>query len=358
MRHDRRPQPPAPLDDDYRAFLTLAAGQVAAAIAHAWRLQRRIAAAGFDLRGRPPAARAAGILRREAELALRESERRFTRFMQHLPGLAWIKDLAGRYVYANDAAEKAFRTRREDLYGKTDQRDLSRGCRGSVPGERPAALASETGIQTIETLEHEDGLLHYSIVSKFSIPGWDDQAAVVGGMAVDITELIRAKESIRESEERFRQLAEAMPQVVYVATSDGDIEYLNQRWREFTGVSNADEASLRAVVHPDDYSLMNERWRDAAARGSPFEAEIRIRRASDGVFRWFLARAVPISGPGGIVTQWFGTSTDIDDQKRAEQVQHVLAEAGRLLASSFDYQSTLANVCKLVVPDSGRLVLG
>ena len=78
------------------------------------------------------------------------------------------------------------------------------------------ALASETGIQTIETLEHEDGLLHHSIVSKFPIPGWDDQAALVGGMAVDITELIRAKEAIRESEERFRGLAEAMPQMVYV----------------------------------------------------------------------------------------------------------------------------------------------
>ena len=229
-------------------------------------------------------------LRREAELALRDSEQRFMRFMRHLPGLAWIKNLQGQYVFANDAAEKAFRTRRQDLYGKTDDEVFPAEVAAQFRENDRLALASETGIQTIETLEHDDGLLHYSLVTKFPIPGGDDQPALVGGMAVDITELIRAKDATRDSEERFRQLAEAMPQLVYVATADGNVEYLNQRWRDFTGVPNADQASLRAVVHPDDFSIMNERWHDAAARGAPFKAEIRIRRASDGAFRWFLAR--------------------------------------------------------------------
>ena len=175
------------------------------------------------------------------------------RFMRHLPGLAWIKNLQGQYVFANDAAEKAFRTRREDLYGKTDDEVFPADVAAQFRENDRLALASETGIQTIETLEHRDGLLHYSLVTKFPIPGGDDPPALVGGMAVDITELIRAKDAIRDSEKRFRQLAEAMPQLVYVATADGNVEYLNQRWRDLTGVSNADQASLRAVVHPDDF---------------------------------------------------------------------------------------------------------
>jgi PAS domain S-box-containing protein len=290
------------------------------------------------------------MLRRQAELALLESEQRFARFMRHLPGLAWIKDVQGRYIYANDAALKAFRTGRDDLYGKLDQELFPSDVAEQFRENDRRALASETGIQTVETLEHDDGLIHHSIVSKFPIPGGDDQAALVGGMAVDITELIRAEAAIRESEERFRGLTEAIPQMVYVATAEGDIEYLSQRWREFTGMTQADEASMREVIHPDDYSLMNDRWIAAAALAAPFEAEIRIRGASDGVFRWFLTRALPIRGGNGDVTKWFGTCTDINGQKRAEQGQHILAEAGRILSSSLDYQATLANVCKLVVP--------
>ena len=158
------------------------------------------------------------MLRRQAELALRESEQRFARFMRHLPGLAWIKDLQGRYMYANDAALKAFRTRRDDLYGKTDQEvfppDVAEQFR-----ENDRRAGQRDGHTDHRDLEHDDGLLHHSIVSKFPIPGWDDQAALVGGMAVDITELIRAEEAIRESEERFRGLAEAIPQMVYVVTA-------------------------------------------------------------------------------------------------------------------------------------------
>ena len=296
--------------------------------------------------------------RRQGELDSQVSEQRFVGFMEHLPGLVWIKDLQGRYVYANDAAEKAFRARREELYGKTDPELFPTDVAAQFQENDRRALASETGIQAIETLEHDDGRLHYSLVNKFAIPGRDDQAALVGGMAVDITALMQAKDSIHESEVLFRHLAEAMPQLVYVATADGTIQYLNQRWRDFTGVPNADPASLRAVIHPDDFSLMYERWGDAAAKKSPFEAEIRIRRASDGSYRWFLARALPIGGSHGIVTQWFGTSTDIDDQKRAEQVQHTLAEAGRLFASSFDCPVGLGQRLQASCASAGRLVLG
>jgi PAS domain S-box-containing protein len=138
-------------------------------------------------------------LRQWAE-QLQESEQRFARFMQHLPGLAWIKDLQGRYVYANDAAEKAFRTPRAELYGKTDEEVFPPETAARFKENDQRALAHGTGVQVIETLKHEDGSLHHSVVSKFGIPGPNGQAGLVGGMAIDITDLKRAEAALKEAD--------------------------------------------------------------------------------------------------------------------------------------------------------------
>ncbi len=288
--------------------------------------------------------------RREAEQAVREREYRFGRFMENLPGLAWVKDLEGRYLYANDAAQAVFRARREILYGRTDEEVFPPETAAQFRENDRRALADAAGIRTIETLEHEDGLVHHSIVSKFPIPGADGTVVLVGGIAIDITDLKRTEEALRQSDERFRQLADAVPQIVYVLRSDGTAEYLNQRWRDYTGHATADEDILAELIHPDDLPTLQARWSDAAQRASAFEGEFRLKRASDGEFRWFLSRSVPIRDAQGSITKWFGTSTDIDDRKRAELRQELLAEAGRLLSSALDYEATLAHVCRLVVP--------
>jgi PAS domain S-box-containing protein len=130
----------------------------------------------------------------------RQAEERFARFMQHLPGLAWIKDLQGRYVYANDAAMRAFRRPRADLYGKTDEQIFPPETAAQFRENDGRALGSGAGVQVIETLRHEDGVLHYSVVSKFPIPGPDGGPALVGGMAIDITEMKRMEEALREAD--------------------------------------------------------------------------------------------------------------------------------------------------------------
>src|SRR5262249_12869424 len=141
---------------------------------------------------------------RAAQEALRESERRFARVMQHLPGLAWIKDLRGRYVYVNDAAEAAFRVRRGGLPGRADAAVFPPETAAEFRENDRRALASGAGIQAVEMLEHDDGIVHHSLVSKFPIPGPDGRPALIGGMAIDITERMRAEEALRESERRFR----------------------------------------------------------------------------------------------------------------------------------------------------------
>jgi PAS domain S-box-containing protein len=139
---------------------------------------------------------------KQAEEELRQSEERFAQFMQHLPGLAWVKDAQGRYAYANDAAVKAFRLSRNDLYGKTDAEIFPAQTAVQFQENDERALASGAGVQVVETLERDDGIVHSSIVSKFPIPGRDGRPGVLGGVAIDITDLKRAEEALRETDRR------------------------------------------------------------------------------------------------------------------------------------------------------------
>ena len=169
---------------------------------------------GFPIKGETgEVARVAGIAediteRKQMEEALRESEQRFAGFMRHLPGIAWIKDMEGRYVYANDAAENAFRIPRAELYGKTDEEVFPPKTAALFKENDRRVLASGTGVQVIESLEHEDGTLHYSIVNKFLIPGRESKAALVGGIAIDITDRRRAEEEVRHQTQILKTITD------------------------------------------------------------------------------------------------------------------------------------------------------
>jgi PAS domain S-box-containing protein len=140
--------------------------------------------------------------RKQAEEKLRESELRFRRFMQQLPGLAWIKDRAGRYVYANDAVEKAFGIRLTELLGRTDRELFPPETAAQFGEHDQLALDSETGIQTIEALQHPDGTVHHSLVSKFPIAVREGEDALVGGVAIDITERKQYEDALADADLR------------------------------------------------------------------------------------------------------------------------------------------------------------
>ncbi|HTQ53936.1 MAG TPA: response regulator [Bryobacteraceae bacterium] len=141
--------------------------------------------------------------------------------------------------------------------------------------------------------------------------------------------------ALEASARRYRELLEAMPQMVWTARPDGSIEYGNRRWLEYTGSRPGEMTRLDwdRLVHPEDRARTWQAWNQTSASQAGFEIKHRLRRASDGEHRWHLVRAVPIRGPDGEVRNWFGTCTEIEGQRRAEEAdleQQKLESLGRL----------------------------
>jgi PAS domain S-box-containing protein len=124
-------------------------------------------------------------------------------------------------------------------------------------------------------------------------------------------------------EPQLRRVIDALPVLVWSAQPDGSVDFVNQRWQEFTGldVGRGLAWGWRAAVHPDDLPSLLDAWRTAVATGEPLEKEARFRGAH-GRYHWFLARAVPVRDGYGRIVKWYGTSLDVEGRKRAEEVLH------------------------------------
>lgn len=151
----------------------------------------------------------------------------------------------------------------------------------------------------------------------------------------------------------FRTIAEAMPQLVWSATAGGVVDYFNQRWIDYTGVTLEDythaERPTLGVIHPDELEETWSRWKHAIASGEPYEIEHRIKRGTDGTYRWFLERAVPIADGRGGIARWIGTATDVDEQRRSRDRLTFVCEAGSVLASSLDVRSICDALARITI---------
>jgi diguanylate cyclase (GGDEF)-like protein/PAS domain S-box-containing protein len=127
--------------------------------------------------------------------------------------------------------------------------------------------------------------------------------------------------AIRERELYFRTMAEGIPEIIWTASPDGATDFSNRKWLDYSGltVEQSRGAGWTVAVHPDDLEDCSSKWEAAISSAQPYVAEFRFR-GKDGIFRWFLARANPIHDAGGKVVKWFGTCTDIEDQKQNQQM--------------------------------------
>jgi PAS domain S-box-containing protein len=262
-----------------------------------------------------------------------------SRATRKLPTTAWLaaivessddaivsKTLDGIVTSWNPAARSLFGYTASEVIG----RPISILAAPDRENEMPAILERIRRGQKVDHYQtirrHKDGsLVNISLTVS---PIRDATGQIIGAskIARDVTGAKRAEQALRESEERFRTLANTVPDIVWTAAPDGTITFANNRWFHFCGI--APEQNARQwpglVLHPDDRERCLEQWSRAQREGNDYEIEVRYRRY-DGQYRWFLTRAAPVRDAEGRITAWFGSTTDIHDRRQAEGRQRMLA---------------------------------
>jgi len=155
--------------------------------------------------------------------------------------------------------------------------------------------------------------------------------------------------------DRFRAVADAIPQLVWTTLPDETIEWCNGRWSAYTGLSletMRGPGGVRAAVHPDDLDSIDREWDRVRERGEDFDLAYRLR-AADGTYRWHLTRATAMRDRGGRIIRWFGTATDIDERHRNEFASSFLIRASAAIGSSLRLGETLQNLVDVAVPELG-----
>jgi PAS domain S-box-containing protein len=177
------------------------------------------------------------------------------------------------------------------------------------------------------------------------------QLLCVGMTVHDLTKVREAEEQARAGETRFRRVSDSIPHIVWTAEPRGDVDYLNRRWYEYTGFTphEGDLAEWTMAWHPDDREKALADWFQALRTGTPVKLEFRLRDAQ-GSYRWHWGRGLPLRDADGVIVKWFGTVTDVQDQKEALEREGFLVQASHLLSSSLDYERTLRAVARLAVP--------
>jgi PAS domain S-box-containing protein len=266
--------------------------------------------------------------RRLAEEALTKSAEEIHDLYNHAPCGYHSIDKNGTFVRMNDTELEWLGYTRDEVVGKKNFADLlTPESLPSFDKNFPRFMAAGA-IQDLEfDLVRKDGTILPVLISATAIKDQNGNFLMSRSVVYDMAERKRAEEAIRQSESRLRQLADAMPQIVYTCGPDGMADYINRRWFEYSG--RAVEQSMgnfwTDVIHPDDRERAGLLWQEAVKTASQFEAEFRLR-CKDGRYRWHLSRAIPVRNERGRVVKWIGTSTDIHDRKEAE------AEREQLLA--------------------------
>jgi PAS domain S-box-containing protein len=278
--------------------------------------------------------------RKRAEQALRRSEEQFRLLIEHAPDAIFISDQQGVYLDVNASACQLLGYERDALIGKqtTDlipAEDLPRFITA-----KEQLLAGQSQVEEW-TLIHKNGTLIPVEVSAKILSDGRWQAFIR-----NISDRKQTEVALRQSELRFRTLADTMPQLFWTTQPDGYHTYFNQRWYEYTGMTleQTQGWGWSQILHPSDRQRCFEVWNESLHTGKDYNIEYRLRSVN-GEYRWFLARAFPLQAENGQILHWFGSCTDIHDQKMAleerdrafiqEQIAREQAETANRIKDEF-----------------------
>jgi PAS domain S-box-containing protein len=266
--------------------------------------------------------------RKQAALALERSEQIYRAIGESIDYGSWVCEADGRNIYVSESFLK--------LVGLTQEQCSNFGW-GDIlhPDDAERTIAAwKDCVRTggVWDIEHRfrgvDGAWHPILARGVPVRNAVGEVIYWAGINLDISRMKQIEAELRDSEARFRQLADSMPQIVWMARPDGYLDYYNHRWYEFTGFEpgQGGDESWIPVLHPEDVRVCLDRWYDAVQTGQPYQIEYRFREHRTGDYRWHLGRALPIRDEAGQILRWFGTCTDIHDQKQAESAIQQLNE--------------------------------
>ncbi|WP_035984862.1 PAS domain S-box protein [Leptolyngbya sp. KIOST-1] len=267
--------------------------------------------------------------RKQAEETLRQRETELRLVTNAVPALIAFVDAEQRYRFNNQGYENWFGQSAAEIYGKPLWEVMGQEAYERVRPYVEQVLAGQQ-VTFERSVEFQNGRIRY--LTATYVPRFSDQGRVEGFVALitDLSDRKQAEIALSQSEERYRYLVESIPQLVWTANPEGMIVDTNQRWLSFTGLSleQVQAEGWQTVVYPEDVPTLAQNWAIAQQQGTNYQAEGRMRRA-DGVYRWHLHQAVPMKDPEGRVLKWFGTATDIEDQKQLEQQRSQLLRQER-----------------------------
>ncbi|HTV02839.1 MAG TPA: sigma 54-interacting transcriptional regulator [Luteitalea sp.] len=242
-----------------------------------------------------------------------------------IPAQVWVAAPDGAITYVNQ--------QRLDYTGSTLEAALGWGWRDifhsdDLPGLVAAwrlALAAEQALEAEARVRRFDGAYRWFLIR--AVPCRDEQGVLVEwlGTNTDIDDRKRVElqlqhttEQLRRSEQEYRSIVDAIPQLIAALGEDGRVLYVNAAWLAFTGMAADQVADAADLFHPDDRARVDDERRRGLRSGTAFESEARLRRA-DGVYRWFLIHYRPVADDARRVVRWYATGTDIDQRHREEE---------------------------------------
>jgi PAS domain S-box-containing protein len=287
--------------------------------------------------------------RDQAEIALRMSEERYRTIVETAQEGIWLVNMDSETTFVNRAMAAMLGFSVDEMPGLPLSAFLDEASLHTLldPGKGQQHITEQHEV----SLRRKDGTLVWALMLTNPLRDKEGHPAGMLITVIDITHRRLAEQALRESEARFRNMADSAPVLIWIGEMNGTGTFFNQRWSDFTGRTLEQSLGFGWMdsVHPDDIAHCMEVYRAAIAQQEPFHLEYRLRRA-DGQYRWFINSGVPRQTHDGLSAGYIGSCVDITERKRAEDVLRFLSEASAALSASLDYTTTLSSVARLMVP--------